>query len=64
MNVEEAKHLNKGDFIFYNNKKYKVLHTKELRSNATNEIYISIKCSNKNETLWLMNKFAEVIHCE
>lgn len=60
MTVEEAKTLNKGDYIFYKGQKYKVLHTKELRANDTNEIYINIKCSNKNETLWLPNKFAEV----
>ena len=65
MTVEEAKKLNKGDYILYKNKKYKVLHTKELRAHDTNEIYISIKCCNKNEILyWLPNKFAEVISCE
>lgn len=61
MTVEEARNLNKGDYILYKDKKYKVLHTKELRANDTNEVYINIKCSNKNETWWLPNKFAEVI---
>ena len=61
MTIEEAKKLHKGNNILYNGKKYKVLHTKELRANDTNEVYINIKCSNKNETLWLSNKFAEVL---
>lgn len=58
MTVEEAKLLNKGDYVFYKDIKYKVLHTKECRHAHTNEIYISIKCKRQNETLWLMNKFA------
>jgi translation elongation factor P/translation initiation factor 5A len=58
MTVEEARLLKKGDFIFYNDVKYKVLHIKECRSANTNEIYINIKCKRGNETLWLMNKFA------
>lgn len=60
MTIEEARNLSKGDYILYNGKKYKVLNTKELRANDTNEVYISIKCSNKNETWWLPNKFVEV----
>lgn len=60
MTVEEAKDLIKGDYIFYNNKRYKVLHIKECTSAATNEIYMSIKCSRQNEILWLNNKFAEI----
>ncbi len=58
MTVEEAKLLNKGDYIFYNGVRYKVLHTKECRCAHTNEIYVSIKCARQKETLWLMNKFA------
>lgn len=60
MTVEEARSLNKGDYVFYNHLKYKVLHTKEHRDAHTNEVFISIKCSRKNETVWLSNKFAEV----
>jgi hypothetical protein len=62
MTVEEAKKLNKGDYVFYKGQKYKVLHTQERRANDTNEVYIAIKCSNKNETLWLPNKFAEDVN--
>ena len=58
MTVNEAKKLNKGDYILYNGLKYKVLNTKECRSASTNEIYVSIKCCRQNETLWLFNKFA------
>lgn len=64
MTVEEAKKLNKGDYVFYKGQKYKVLHTQERRANDTNEVYISIKCSNKNATWWLPNEFAEGISCE
>lgn len=64
MTIEEAKNLNKSDYILYKNKKYKVLHTQERRSYDTNKVYIAIKCSNKNETWWLPNEFAEVISCE
>lgn len=60
MTVDEARIIKKGDYILYKNTKYKVLHTKELRANDTNEVYISIKCSNKDATWWLPNKFAEV----
>ena len=59
MTVEEAKDLIKGDYIFYNNQRYKVLHIKECRTVVGNEIYINIKCHRQNETLWLNNKFAE-----
>lgn len=61
MTVEEARRLNKGDYIYYNNKSYKVLHTKEARAHDTNEVYVRIKCTRKTETLWLPNSFAEVI---
>lgn len=60
MTVDEAKSLNKGDYVFYNDLKYKVLHTKEHRSAHTNELYISIKCKRGNETVWLNNKLAEL----
>lgn len=56
--VEEAKTLNKGDFVLYNNLKYKVSSVKECRNSHTNEIYINIKCCRRNETIWLSNKFA------
>ena len=64
MTIDEAKSLNKGDYIIYNNLKYKVLHTKEQRSSHTNELYVNIKCSRQNETLWLSNKFAELTNYE
>ena len=57
MTVEEAKLLNKGDYIFYKDIKYKVLHIKECRNAHTNDTYIRIKCKTKNETLWLSNEF-------
>lgn len=64
MTVEDAKKLNKGDYVFYNGKMYKVLNVKELRAYDTGEVYINIKCGSKNETLWLPNKFAEVMPYE
>lgn len=59
MTVEEARKLNKGDYISYKSKRYKVLHIKEARAHDTNEVYVSIKCTRKTETLWLPNSFAE-----
>lgn len=59
MTVEVAKTLNVGDYVVCNNNKYKVLHTKEQRSAATSEIYISIKCGNGNHTVWISNELAE-----
>ena len=59
MTVNEAKRLNKGDIVFYNNLQYKVLSTKECRAADTNEIYVSIKCKRQNETLWLNNKLTK-----
>lgn len=60
MNIEEAKKLNKGDYIMYHNLKYKVLNIKEHRT-VFNNVYIEIKCQRKNEILWLPNKFVELI---
>lgn len=60
MKINEAKLLKKGDFITYNNTKYKVLHIKELRHAHTNEPYIDIKCSKGNETMWVNNKLVEL----
>ena len=61
MTVEEAKNLTRDDFVLYNNKKYKVLHVKELRSASTNEIYMNIKCKNKNCTMWIMNELCTIV---
>lgn len=61
MTVEEARKLNKGDYILYNNKRYKVLNTQERRRADNNEIYVSIKCIHITSTLWLPNNLAEVI---
>lgn len=61
MTVEEAKNLKRNDFILYNNEKYKVLHVKELRSASANEIYMNIKCRNKNCTAWIMNEFCTIV---
>lgn len=61
MTVEEARKVNKGDYILYNKKRYKVSRTQERRRADNNEIYVSIKCINGAETLWLPNSFAEVI---
>lgn len=60
MTVKEAKSLVKGDYVFYNGIKYKVVNTKECRSVRTNEIYINIKCSRQNEIIWIDNKFVEL----
>lgn len=57
MTVEEARLLKKGDYVFYKDIKYKVLHIKECRASHTNEIYINIKCQRQNETAWLTNNF-------
>ena len=62
MTVDKAKLLKRGDFIAYRNLKYKVLNIKELRNAHTNEVYIDIKCSRKNEILWLSNEFAEIYY--
>lgn len=59
MTIEEAKSLVKGDYVFYNGIKYKVMNTKEHRSAQTNEIYVNIKCSRQNEIIWVDNKFVE-----
>ena len=59
MTVEAAKALNIGDYVVCNNNKYKVLHTQELRSSATNEVYVSIKCGNDNYVIWAPNELVE-----
>ena len=58
MTVEEARVLNKGDYIFYNNLEYKVLHSKEHRK-FNNEVFIEIKCRRGNEILWLVNSLID-----
>ena len=60
MTVEEAKRLNKGDYVLYKNLKYKVLHTKEHRHASTNEPYIVVKCIRKNAITHLSNEFIEM----
>ena len=60
LTIDDAKKLNRGDYIFYNNEKYKVLHVKELISSSTNEPYISIKCKNKNLIAWLTHEFVDI----
>ena len=59
MTTNEAKLLNKGDFVAYRNLKYKVLSIKECRNAHTNELYINIKCRRGNEITWLSNNLAE-----
>lgn len=60
MTTEEAKSLVEGDYVFYKGMRYKVLYTKECRSASTKEKYMQIKCKRQNETLWLIDKLAEI----
>lgn len=62
MTLEEARNLNKGDYILYNGLKYKLLHVKEHRNAHTNELCITIKCSRQNEIIWLNSELIEVIN--
>jgi hypothetical protein len=61
MTFEEAKALQIGDTVYYNNAKWKVAATKEIRSHATNEIILQIKCKRGNDTIWAFNELLEKI---
>lgn len=59
MTVEEAKKLCKGDYVVFNNEKYKVANVKELRSASSNEPYVQIKCYKGSHILWAPNNWIE-----
>jgi translation elongation factor P/translation initiation factor 5A len=63
MTVEEARKLNKGDYVVYNGSLLRVLSIKECRDAYTNELYISVRCRKKyarsGETLVLSNEYIE-----
>lgn len=59
MTIEAAKKLCKGDYVMYDNKKYKVLNIKEMQSALSNEKYVEMKCCRGSCTMWLSNNWVE-----